>query len=73
MMQDLHLKVEQPVSFENGALLAAFFSDISGVAAVRVERGDIWFRFDESLLPSEQLFSMARSSIELLGYHLHFA
>jgi hypothetical protein len=72
-MQDLHIRVGREVSAENSALLTSFLGGVEGVAAVQVERDNIRIRFDDRMLPHEQLLAMARSSVELLGYHLTYA
>jgi len=72
-MQDLHLRVGEAVNEENGALLTSFLAGVAGVQSVRVDDRDIWIRFDDRAVPGEQLLSMARSSVKMLGYRLAYA
>lgn len=72
-MKDMHLRVEQAISEECSALLTSFLCGVDGIQAVRVDQADVWIRFDDSTVPDERVLAMARSSVELLGYHLSFA
>lgn len=63
-------KVEKRFCEECSLALRRFIGGMDGVNDVHVENGDVVIDFDERTIPEERVRSLARDSIERLGYRI---
>ena len=72
-MMSMHVKVDQVLCEESCSALRKFLGGLAGVDSIEVGRAEIDIRYDERTIPDEQVYSMTRSAVEMLGYHLSSA
>ena len=69
-MSTARFKVEKRFCEECSLALRRFIGGMDGVSDVHVESGDVVIDFDERTIPEERVRSLARDSIERLGYRI---
>jgi copper chaperone CopZ len=69
-MSTARFKVEKRFCEECSLALRRFIGGMDGVSDVHVESGDVVIDFDERTMPEERVRSLARDSIERLGYRI---
>ena len=69
-MSTTSFKVEKRFCEECSLALRRFIGGMDGVSDVHVESGDVVIDFDERTIPEERVRSLARDSIERLGYRI---
>ena len=69
-MSTARFKVDKRFCEECSLALRRFIGGMDGVSDVHVESGDVVIDFDERTIPEERVRSLARDSIERLGYRI---
>ena len=69
-MSTARFKVDKRFCEECSLALRRFIGGMDGVSDVHVESGDVVIDFDERTIPEARVRSLARDSIERLGYRI---
>jgi copper chaperone CopZ len=69
-MSRLFLNVQKEFCGECALAIRRFIGGMDGVNVVDVENGKIVIDFDETRFPEEDLRTLAKDSVERLGYRL---
>ncbi|MCK9419195.1 MAG: heavy-metal-associated domain-containing protein [Nitrospirae bacterium] len=69
-MSEISLHVQSKLCEECSLALRRFVGNIDGVESVDVENGRIVISFDASMIPGDRVRTIARDSVEKLGYKL---
>ncbi len=70
-MEKISLNVRKQFCEECSLALRRFVGNIDGVESVDVENGRIVISFDASLITGDRVRTIARDSVEKLGYKLN--